>query len=195
VVAGCGGGGEPSVEFRGSATSTTFVTLPPPSSTTTPPATSPPAQQPSGDERDEQPTEEPDPVDPLTGNRLYEVQRNDYLLRIATRFDTTPEAIAEVNGWSSVQHNINPGDTIQIPPVEDPDASEPDTASATESSEPSAQECADGSEPQTYTIQRGDIPARVAARFDVTVAELRAANVDTPNYNAFVVGVEINIPC
>ena len=190
MVAGCGGGGEPSVEFRGAATSTTFVTLPPPPSTTTPPATSAPAE-PAGGSRQDEPAEEPDPVDPVTGNRLYEVQPNDYLLRIATRFDTTPEAIAEVNGWSSVQHNINPGDTIQIPPVE----GAADSIPATESSDPSAQECPDGSEPETYTIQRGDIPASVAARFDVTVADLRAANVDTPNYNAFVVGLEINIPC
>ena len=36
---------------------------------------------------------------------------------------------------------------------------------------------------------------RVAARLGATVSELDAANVDTPHYTAFVVGVDILVPC
>ncbi|MCE9622743.1 MAG: LysM peptidoglycan-binding domain-containing protein [Actinomycetia bacterium] len=46
----------------------------------------------------------------------------------------------------------------------------------------------------TYTIEAGDYPGSVAEMFQVTVAELEAANRDVPGYGPFVVGAVINIP-
>ena len=47
----------------------------------------------------------------------------------------------------------------------------------------------------TYTIEAGDIPASVAESLDVTVDQLNEANANTPGYGAFIVGVEILVPC
>jgi len=46
----------------------------------------------------------------------------------------------------------------------------------------------------TYTVQSGDSPKRVAAMFGVTLQEMGAANLNTPGYRNFVVGIIINIP-
>jgi hypothetical protein len=46
----------------------------------------------------------------------------------------------------------------------------------------------------TYRLVEGDTPVVVATKFDLTVAELDAANVRTPGYDKFVVGVPITIP-
>jgi LysM repeat protein len=47
---------------------------------------------------------------------------------------------------------------------------------------------------QRYTIQSGDVPFLVARKFGVTLDALNLANVDTPGYSAFFVGLEIIIP-
>lgn len=50
--------------------------------------------------------------------------------------------------------------------------------------------------PGTYTIQDDDTSrVGVAAKFDLTFEALDAANVDTPGYDAFFVGLKIVIPC
>ena len=41
----------------------------------------------------------------------------------------------------------------------------------------------------------GDTKGRVAARLNTTVAELDAANADTPHYAGFVIGIDIIVPC
>ena len=45
-----------------------------------------------------------------------------------------------------------------------------------------------------YKIQTLDLPSTVATKFDVTVAQLDAANTNTKGYKNFIVGVEIIIP-
>ena len=47
---------------------------------------------------------------------------------------------------------------------------------------------------QEYTIQSGDYEGKVASRFGISVDELRAANVTTPNYSMFYPGLKIKIP-
>lgn len=47
---------------------------------------------------------------------------------------------------------------------------------------------------QEYTIQSDDYEGKVANRFGITVDELRAANVATPNYSMFYPGLKIKIP-
>lgn len=45
-----------------------------------------------------------------------------------------------------------------------------------------------------YTVVGGDTPSGVASRYGVTLAQLDAANIDTPGYPAFLVGIQIKIP-
>ncbi len=45
-----------------------------------------------------------------------------------------------------------------------------------------------------YIIKEGDFPAGVAATFDTTLDELDAVNAATDGYDAFFVGLRINIP-
>jgi LysM repeat protein len=54
---------------------------------------------------------------------------------------------------------------------------------------------ANGCTPGTHEIVAGDLPGTVAKQYDVTVAQLDAANVNTKGYTNFVVGVKIIIPC
>jgi LysM repeat protein len=116
-------------------------------------------------------------------------------MRIASNFGVTPEAIVAYNGWEGLEHALNPGDAIRIPPSDyDPNATTaPSPSAAPAGSDGPA--CADGTQQERYTISAGDTRGRVAARFDVTVDELDAANAGTEFYDAFVLGVEIVIPC
>ena len=45
-----------------------------------------------------------------------------------------------------------------------------------------------------YTVQANDVPFTVANRYGITVDALQLANVDTPGYGAFYVGLKIKIP-
>lgn len=45
-----------------------------------------------------------------------------------------------------------------------------------------------------YEVAAGDVPFNVATRFGVTLDALNLANVDTPNYSSFYVGLKIKIP-
>lgn len=45
-----------------------------------------------------------------------------------------------------------------------------------------------------YNVVGGDTPSGVAARYGISLAALDAANIDTPGYPAFLVGIQIKIP-
>lgn len=201
-----GGSASPGVTVVAAGTSTTFRTEPVRTTTTT--VAPPPDDGDSdsgnggGDAGDGSLGDQPDAES--TGEQTYEVRRGDYLVGIANRFDVTAEDIAAYNGWESVQHALQPGDTIRIPPEDwDPDeataGSGPDDVTSVGDSVAGEADsdgtCPDGSEQQTYTIRAGDVKGTVARRFDVTVAELDAANAGTQYYDGFVIGVEILIPC
>lgn len=201
------GNAAPEVTVVAAATSTTFRTEPVRTTTTT---IAPPPTVDDGGDGDgggvgdggvgDGGDADPDGSAAPTGEQTYEVRAGDYLVRIARQFDVTAEAIVAYNGWESLQHDLQPGAEILIPPQDwDPDESigsgAPDEA--TESSDGAAADgsCPDGSEQETYTIQAGDVKGTVARRFDVTVAELDAANATTPYYAGFVIGIDIVIPC
>ena len=151
----------------------------------------------------------------VAGTQVYEVKSNDFLGAIADDFGIPPESIANFNQWEDgVQHVIHPGDTINIPPgaqVPDPDDEDEDDEDARRTSptrprrprrsrrrsqtRTNRPRCADGSRQGTYTIEEGDIPASVAESLDVTVDQLNEANASTSGYSAFIVGVEILVPC
>jgi len=217
ALAACGDDSAAPAFSTVAVSSTAYVTVPARTTTSTlAPVTQPPtaANGDSGgggdggngaddDEAEQSTTTEADP----TRERAYEIQSGDYLVGIADDFDVPVDFIVAYNAWpDGLQHALNPGDQIRIPPADyDPDAAAADTggppgetvagggASANDSD--AGGTCPDGAAAGTYTIRSGDFPARVAQANGTTVAELDAANQGVAGYAGFVVGVVINLPC
>ena len=128
----------------------------------------------------------------------YTVQSGDVPFTVALKFNVTLEALELANvdteGWSAFFVGLK----IKIPAgatLPDPSATTTTVAGATPAQTTTTlagggDNCAAG----TYVIQEGDLPSRVAAKFDVTLEQLDAANVNTQGYKAFIVGVTIVIP-
>lgn len=161
-----------------SATSTTvanmgptnYQTLPPPASTL-PPTTLPPAL----------------PGQVTTLEQSYTVMAGDYLNLIADMFQISATAISNANGWDDT-HRLYPGDVIKIPAgaiVPLP------TTTTEETAPPTTEPCIRG----THTVKAGESPGLVAQKYDVTIQQLGLVNQDTKGFKAFLVGIEINIPC
>jgi LysM repeat protein len=133
-----------------------------------------------------------------TVEQEYVVQSGDAVALIASRYGIGPDVIAAYNDWpSGIQQPIYPGDVIRIPPgALLPEITELN-ATPTASTAPSTTlRGADGSCVEgTYVIVAGDIPVRVAQRFDISLTKLNEANANTPGYEMFIVGTEIVIPC
>jgi LysM repeat protein len=137
----------------------------------------------------------------------YEIQSGDYPLGVATTFGISLDELINYNGWASANDFPFPGTIIKIPPnalvagssgtatdtatETETDTDSASTASGTTTTLPPAGECTPGS----HTIASGDIPITVAEQYDVTLAQLNAANATTPGYQAFIVGTVIVIPC
>jgi LysM repeat protein len=49
------------------------------------------------------------------GGQEYTVKNNDTVYGIAKKFGITPQALVTANGWSDVNHQLYPGDTIIVP--------------------------------------------------------------------------------
>jgi LysM repeat protein len=151
------------------------------------------------------------PAGTVAGTQVYEVQRGDALSAIASDYGIPPESIANFNQWDDgIEHVIQPGDVINIPPGAEVPASGDEDDSGSDSDDEETDEaeseeeevdpddpprCADGSRQGTYTIEAGDIPARVAESLDVTLDQLAEANANTPGYSSFIVGADILVPC
>jgi LysM repeat protein len=140
-----------------------------------------------------------------TAEQEYTVVSGDFPLRVANLFDVPLTDLCNYNDWTppNCSEFPFPGTVIRIPPGAQIPGSA--VASGTDSSAGGA---ANGTVPQTtlagsggecvegtYTIASGDIPLRVASRFDITLDQLEAANANTPGYAGFVVGTVIKIPC
>lgn len=131
-------------------------------------------------------TTPPPPATPQPGGQtVYVVAPGDFLASIARRFNTTVTAIAQANGITNIniiyvgqRLNIPTGGTV--PPTQIPPTGVPPTAA------PPAQS-------STYTVQPGDTLARIAARFNTTVAAIAQANGIT-NPNLIYVGQRLTIP-
>ena len=137
-----------------------------------------------------------------TVEQSYTVVAGDYLVGIATRFGLTAEAIALANSWADgIAHSLFPGDVIIIPSggiVPAPTTTAVPGAATTvapENTTTTVTPNANGCTPGTHEIVAGDLPGTVAAKYDVTVAQLDEANVNTKGYTNFIVGVKIVIPC
>ena len=131
-----------------------------------------------------------------TVEQEYIVQAGDAVALIASRYGIAASDLAGYNDWpSGIEQPIFPGDRILIPPgaliPELPELA-PTPVSAPSTTLAGADgSCVEG----TYVIAAGDIPVRVAERFDISLDKLNEANANTPGYEAFIVGVEIKIPC
>lgn len=167
--------------------STAYQTLPPTPSTLPPTTLAPGATTPAGGTTVEV-TE-------------YTIQDGDVPFTVANKFGVTLDALnlanADTAGYSAfyvgLKIKIPAGATIptQTTVPTGTGTTQPTTpAESTTTLAGGGSNCTQGS----YTIQEGDLPGTVASKFDVTVAQLDAANVNTKGYKNFIVGVKIIIP-
>lgn len=116
---------------------------------------------------------------------IYTVQYGDTLGRIAQRFNTSVQAIAQANNIVNPNY-IYVGQQLVIP-----DNGNPAPAPTTQPPAPTPPPT--GSNPATYVVQAGDTLSRIAARFGVSLNALARANgITNPNY--IYVGQVLTIP-
>ena len=104
----------------------------------------------------------------------HEVRRGETLSRIAARYDTSAQAVAQANGIS-VRTLIHPGQTLVIPqgPVGRYDSSLSDSPRASRSSSSRRRRSSgDG----VYRVERGDTLSTIATNHGVGVNALASAN-------------------
>jgi LysM repeat protein len=181
--AACGGGSSSQPTTTPvSVNSTNWVTQP------TTPVTAPPT------------TGVPQAGEVVAEEQQHTVVFGDFLFGIAKTYGTTADAIAVYNEWEDgINHPLNPGDIVRIPPGSLAPGATPVTpvTSATPAPIPATTIAGGVSTCGTqgsYTIAEGDYPGLVASKFDVSVAQLEAANAATNGYSAFYVGLKIVIP-
>ncbi len=192
ILTSCGGGDSAaSVSTLDlSASSTAFVVRTP--ATTIPPADTAGAG---------------DPTAVVDGTQNYTVQSGDAPYVLVKRFGITLADLLAVNEWTDPGQFPFPGTVILIPPgATSVDAAaaaaaaaappvaatvDPNATTIPPASIPTA---GDNCAPGKYTLVAGDVPIKVAKKFDVTVDALNAANASTSGYSAFYVGLEIVIP-
>ena len=138
----------------------------------------------------------PPPSDGVSDvEQSYVIVTGDYELLVAEKFGITVDQLRQAN--INTPNYVSFYGTIKIPP------GAKDTTATTIAGDPTATTVAPGSTVPnnggsicgSYTIVGGDIPSVVAKKFDITVDQLAAANVDTKGYTNFVVGFKIIIPC
>jgi len=122
-----------------------------------------------------------------TSEIRYVVQSGDTLIGLATRYDTTVEAIMTRNNIASAS-DLRAGQELFIPsgqstvatptatPVRTPTApAATATATARATGTAAATATATGGQ-QRYTVQSGDLAGAIAVRFGVTLDQLASAN-------------------
>ncbi len=203
-LAGCGS--STATVTDGEVVATEYRTLPPPT-TTIPPTTTLP----------------PEPGSILLGEATYVVVEGDYPFVVADRFGVNFDEFVALNGWTTDKGVVPewpvPGTTIRIPagarvpegpsvlvpvPTTAPDpaisvavgAGDPASGDpATGTSIATSAAAGNGAGCGTYTVAAGDFPTRVATKLNTTVEALASANRKTAGYDAFYVGLKINVPC
>jgi LysM repeat protein len=129
----------------------------------------------------------------------YTIKDGDVPFTVANKFGITLDALNLANVDTSGYSAFYVGLKIKIPVGATIPSASTDTTTTTTASTPSettttlaggGSNCTQGS----YTIVAGDLPGTVATKFDVTVAQLDEANVNTSGYKNFIVGVKIIIP-
>lgn len=129
----------------------------------------------------------------------YQIKYGDALYAIAATYGVTAEDIVTLNGWSSVHHDLVPGQTIKVPapaagssdatsspattgaPADTGVTSTATTAPAT-ATDPSVpgdgttSTTAAAGEGQAYEVKNNDTVYGIARKFGITPAELVALN-------------------
>ena len=165
--------------------STSFATLAPTQSTLPAPTTVPVAGQVSAAAQD------------------YTIVAGDVPVNVAKRFGVTLDALTLANAATPNYASFYVGLVIKIPegalvpaPVTTVAAgTETETTTANAATTTTAATDENGCTTGSYVIVEGDLPGRVATKFDVTLEQLNAANANTSGYKNFIVGVTIVIPC
>lgn len=138
--------------------------------------------------------------------QTYVVQSGDWPLRVANLYEVSLQDLISYNGWVSEQEFPFPGTEIKIPPG----AAVPDLGGGATTADDGVEavtggeveqaagdtipEAGDNCQAGSYVIEEGDLPLRVADKFDVTLEALTAANAATNGYSSFYVGLTIVIP-
>jgi LysM repeat protein len=124
----------------------------------------------------------PDPIiisgtpRPPSGQR-YVVKDGDSPSSIAAQFDISVDELMSVNGIVDPT-GLHAGDELIIPGTDGGNVQTPEPTSVAPTAAPAATSTPEQSDGggQTYTVQDGDIPETIAARFGITAEELMAAN-------------------
>lgn len=122
----------------------------------------------------------------------YTVVAGDTLLSIATRFGTTPEAIAQLNSLAD-PNALTLGQALQIPGTASAAASGAATTTAGQTSGATTTGGATTGGSTSYTVQSGDTLGSIARRFGTTIAELVRVN-NLANPDALQVGQKLVVP-
>jgi LysM repeat protein len=172
--------------------STNYHTLPPTQSTA-PPTT----KVPGGGTGNSTPGNTTPQGGTSAGAQTYTIVAGDVPYTVAKKFGVTVDALALANAGTSGYGAFYAGLAIQIPagakvpPPPSAITTPPTTPGQTTTTlKGGGSNCGQG----TYTIVAGDIPSKVANKFNLTVQQLADANVNTPGYKGFIVGTKIIIP-
>jgi LysM repeat protein len=119
----------------------------------------------------------------------YTVESGDTLLVLATRYDTTVEAIMKRNNIASAA-DLQVGQQLVIPSGKSSVA----TPAATTTPPPAGATTTPGGG-QSYTVKSGDLASNIATRFNVSLDQLAAANHrSVESLDQLEVGETLTIP-
>ena len=191
VLAGCfGGGGDESSDATTTSTAAAVQTPPAPSTTKspapppTPTAALPPASTTAA------PPPAPTTAAPASSGLTYTVQSGDTLAAIADRFNVTVDEIISANNIQNADV-ISIGQQFVIPTGSGGATGAGTASSGASTSGATGTTSADGS---TYTVASGDTLASIANRFNISLADLLAANPSIENQDVISVDQVLNIP-
>lgn len=120
-----------------------------------------------------EPTLTPSPTAPPYGETEYVVRAGDTLLAIASRFNTTTQAIMSLNGLSN-PNQLKVGQVLRIPNAAPPETSQGNLV--------------------TYVVKSGDTLASLARTYRTTVADILETNPGISSAQRLQVGVTLYIP-
>jgi LysM repeat protein len=145
-----------------------------------------------------------DPEGRSQAEQTYTVQSDqDVPFNIARKFDIKLDELRNYNGWDAAYSQFpGKGGTVRIPPGAkfiDPNATTTTATGATGDTTESSGSTPDGGSTgdrcnPTYEVKAGDAPLVITRKFDITIEQLNAANVDTPNWPNLYTGRSIKLP-
>lgn len=201
LIAACA---DPDDTESGGGSGTTVVTVGPADTATVPPTTVPPP---------------PGPDDTMPLETSYEIKAGDTLYGIAEAYSVDVNLIVSYNSWEDgINHPINPGETILIPPgwKQPQDTTVPPTSDETETTDEETEDTSDDEstdttegdgededtsttvdtgEGGTYTVVDGDTLFGIAEKVGSTAQAIAEANGwEDGIEHVIYAGLEIRIP-